>query len=154
VLKYKIFVRLRTSQSVSNILVKNSKENTMTGTENQNKPAPMQTDFMAVYQDILNRYNEEHAKLTKMLAEIEVMKRDMPAPNKSPEEIEKITQTIHKLAGEVLKANGLPETIEELEMLPQKMVINASVQVKRKAQDATVKQNRETRELKKQQRKV
>lgn len=126
----------------------------MADTENQSKSAPMQTDFISVYQDILNRYNEEHAKLTKMLAEIEVMKRDMPAPNKSPEEIEKINKTVNDLAAAVLKANGLPESLEELEMLPQKMVVNASVQVKRKAQDATVKQNKETRELKKQQRKV
>lgn len=126
----------------------------MAGTENQSKSPPMQTDFMAVYQDILKRYNEEHAKLTKMLAEIEVMKRDMPEPEKTPEEIEKITKTVNDLAAAVFKAHGLPETLEEVEMLPQKMLVNASVQVKRKAQDATMKQNKETRELKKQQRRV
>lgn len=126
----------------------------MADTENQSKSAPMQTDFISVYQDILNRYNEEHAKLTKMLAEIEVMKRNIPTPEKSPEELEKITKTVNDFATAVFKANGLPETLEEIEMLPQKMVINASIQGKRKAQDATVKQNKETRELKKQQRKV
>lgn len=126
----------------------------MVNAENQKKPAQIQTDFVAVYQEILKRYNEEHEKLTKMLAEIEVMKRDMPAPEKSPEEIERINKTVNDLAAAVLKANGLPETIQELEMLPQKMLVSTTVQVKRSAQDSTIKQNKETRELKKQQRKV